>query len=220
MNAQAVAPVAEPVTAGPGPEAVVSGGVIGPNSVLQLVPLLDESLGRQERDLMLRMCGLSGIPSDEGLMPEAPAARLHQLLRERHPRRARELARQAGMRTGDYILRYRIPPIALRLLRSVPPWLSGPLLANTIEKHAWTFAGSGSFRVVGRQPLTFELKDNPMVRGEQAGTTLCVWHEAVFERLYTHIVDHQLTCEETHCCARGDGVCRFVIRPTWDPELS
>lgn len=185
---------------------------IGPNSVLQLVPLLDESLGQQERLRLMKLSGLEELPGDDGLMDETPAACLHQAVRAHHPALAPALTRCAGERTGDYIIRHRIPVAALRVLRALPPWLSAPLLASVIEKHAWTFAGSGTFRVRSRHPLVFELIDNPVVRGERAAGPICHWHAAVFERLFSDIVDTNLRCEETRCCAAGADSCRFELR--------
>lgn len=185
---------------------------IGPNSVLQLVPLLDEILGSGERERLLRLSGLESLPGDDGLMDERPAAALHQALRAEHPGVAPMMTRQAGERTGDYIIRHRIPVAAMQVLTRLPPWLSAPLLARVIEKHAWTFAGSGQFRIVRRLPLEFELRDNPVVRGEHADAPICHWHAAVFERLFSRIVDPDLRCVETQCCASGADSCRFEIR--------
>jgi divinyl protochlorophyllide a 8-vinyl-reductase len=44
-------------------------------------------------------------------------------------------------------------------------------LGKAIARHAWTFAGSGRFRVVA--PLVFEIADNPIVRGEVSDVPLC-----------------------------------------------
>jgi len=191
--------------AGPG------GARIGPNSVLQLVPVLDAQLGPLARQRLLTSAGLRELPPDEGLMPEGPAAALHQELRRQYPAEAAELAREAGERTGDYILAHRIPPIARRVIRKMPAWLAAPILASSIEKHAWTFAGSGRFRVVSRQPLVFELVDNPVVRGEHADRPLCDWHAAVFQRLFNVLVDKHMKCVETQCCATGAESCRFTL---------
>lgn len=188
------------------------GARIGPGSVLQLVPLLDDRLGTAEREKLMRLSGLKELPSTEGLMDEGPAAELHQAVRRLHPRLAASLTREAGVRTGDHILTHRMPTAAMRVLLALPPWLAAPLLANVIEKHAWTFAGSGAFRVRSRHPLVFELRDNPVVRGERAKAPICHWHAAVFERLFTRIVDEHLRCVETHCCAAGAPACRFEVR--------
>lgn len=187
------------------------GARIGPNSILQLVPVLDAKLGPTARQRLLARAGLEALPADDGLMDEAPAARLHQALRRYHPDAAPELAREAGERTGDYILAHRIPPVARRVMKNMPTWLAAPLLASAIEKHAWTFAGSGRFRVVSRQPLVFELEDNPVVRGEVSDKPLCHWHAAVFQRLFNVLVDRHMQCQERVCCASGADACRFAL---------
>jgi bacteriochlorophyll 4-vinyl reductase len=129
-------------------------------------------------------------------MDEAPAARLHQALRAEMPEVAPMLAREAGWRTGDYILAHRIPKPAQRLLRLMPARLAAPILARAVKNlrgvgavpgglaHAWTFCGSGEFRLVSTWPVVFEIADNPVVRGEHSETPLCHWHAAVFERLF------------------------------------
>ena len=193
----------------PVPAPVVEVHRIGPNSVLQLVPLLDSRLGTGPRAMLLAESGMDELPGEDGLMPEGPAAALHQAVRAHYPDIAPELTRQAGVRTADYIITYRIPPIVRELLRHSPAWLSGPLLARTLEKHAWTFAGSGRFHVAARSPFVFELYDNPVVRGEASSTPVCHWHNAVFQRLFNSLVDPGIRCRETHCCAVGDDRCRF-----------
>ncbi len=188
-----------------------AGHRIGPNSVLQLLPVLDNHLGWQARHALLQQAGLSQPPSDHGLMDEAPAARLHQALRREYPQQARLLAREAGERTGDYIIAHRIPWLIVKLLPVLPSRVACSLLAGAIEKHAWTFAGSGQFRALSRNPLVFELADNPVVRGESALAPLCEWHSAVFQRLFNALVDPGLSCRETQCCACGQPACRFTI---------
>jgi divinyl protochlorophyllide a 8-vinyl-reductase len=197
-----------PVAASP---PLAPGARIGPDSVLQLVPLLEQRLGEQARNELLHGSGLSALPSGEGLMDEEPAARLHQSVRRLYPDSAAELTGLAGELTAAMIIERRMPLAALRVLRALPPWLSAPLLANTIAKHAWTFEGSGSFRIVSRDPVVFELHDNPVVRGERAARPVCHWHAAVFQRLFQDIVDPGLRCSETHCLASGDDACRFRI---------
>jgi divinyl protochlorophyllide a 8-vinyl-reductase len=82
-------------------------------------------------------------------------------------------------------------------------------LGKAIARHAWTFAGSGRFRVVA--PLVFEIADNPIVRGEVSDVPLCHWHRAVFETLFRALVDDRLRCAEVACCATGNAACRFVL---------
>lgn len=142
-------------------------------------------------------------------MPEGPAARVHQALRRIEPEMAPNLSWAAGVGTGRYILQHRIPHAAQRVLRWLPASLSGALLGRAIARHAWTFVGSGGFRIAG--PLTFEIADNPIVRGETSDHPICHWHCAVFQTLFADLVSPDLRCEETACCAMGAPACRFVL---------
>src|SRR6056297_836771 len=146
-------------------------GRIGPNAVLQLLPVLDAA----EPGLAVRMlaaAGLDGPPSDAGLMDEGPAAALHRTVRRARPDADALLAR-AGRGTADYILAHRIPGPAQAMLRALPGPVAAPLLARAIARHAWTFAGSGRFRIAGRAPPVFELAGNPLIAGEAAEAPLC-----------------------------------------------
>ncbi len=184
---------------------------IGPNAVLQLVPVLDRVVGRAARVRMMAGAGLFEMPDGTTMIDEGPVARLHQHMRRDLPDLAPAIARAAGRRTGDYILIHRIPRPAQALLHVLPAALSARLLAQAIARHAWTFAGSGRFRVASRAPLVFEIADNPMVRGEHARAPVCHWHAAVFARLYARLVAPDYTCTEIACCATGAPACRFVL---------
>lgn len=188
------------------PEDVRGSGLIGPNAILQLVPVLDRA-GLTDR--VLARAGVFELPSDAGLMPEAPAARVHQALRAEDPELAPVLAWEAGVRTARYIMAHRIPPAAQALLRWLPGWLAQPILEKAIARHAWTFAGSGRFAVLGRG--VFEIADNPIVAREQSPVPLCHWHAAVFETLFSSLVDPRITARETECCATGARACRFEL---------
>ncbi|MEL7211695.1 MAG: bacteriochlorophyll 4-vinyl reductase [Pseudomonadota bacterium] len=185
-------------------------GLIGPNAILQLVPVIEQAGGRALRDEVFAAAGVFDLPSGDQMISEAPAARVHQALRAQVPNLAAALAWEAGRRTADYILANRIPAFAQRILKALPWRLSAQLLSKAIQKNAWTFAGSGTFRVL--TPLRFELADNPIVAGETSETPLCHWHAAVFERLYQVLVHPQMICRETDCIAQGAGACRFELR--------
>lgn len=185
---------------------------IGPNAILQLVPVLEDAAGPDTTAHILAMAGIFALPDPgAGLTEEAPAARLHQAMRLELPEVAPMLAREAGWRTGDYILEHRIPKGAQRLLRLMPARLSVPILARAVEKHAWTFCGSGAFRLVSTWPVAFEIADNPVVRGERSDTPLCHWHAAVFERLFSTLCGARWRAVETECCAQGRPACRFIL---------
>jgi divinyl protochlorophyllide a 8-vinyl-reductase len=185
---------------------------IGPNAVLQLVPVLKDAAGAAMAKHLLAMAGVFELPDpDAGLMDEAPAARLHQAMRREMPEAAPMLAREAGWRTGDYILANRIPKKAQALLKLMPARLSAPILARAVEKNAWTFCGSGAFSLVSTWPVVFEIRNNPVVRGEHSETPLCHWHTAVFERLFSALCGQNWRCAETRCCAQGAPACRFEM---------
>ena len=184
-------------------------GLIGPNAILQLVPVIELAGGRELRDQIFAAAGVFDMPSGDHMISEAPAARVHQALRAQVPDLAAALSWEAGKRTADYVLANRIPPFAQRLLKVLPWRMSAPLLARAIAKNAWTFAGSGTFRVV--TPYRFELADNPIVAGEHSDTPLCYWHAAEFERLFQALVHPHMICRETHCTAQGADACVFEL---------
>ena len=184
-------------------------GLIGPNAILQLVPVLDKSFGEDTRAGLLARAGITTLPDGSGMIDEGPVAALHQQLRAEMPDRAAELAAEAGRGTADYILAHRIPRLAQAVLKALPWHLSARLLAQAIGKNAWTFAGSGTFEVLS--PLCFRISDNPVIRGEESDHTLCHWHAAVFERLYQVLVHRDLTCTEVSCAAMGADACVFCL---------
>jgi divinyl protochlorophyllide a 8-vinyl-reductase len=184
-------------------------GRIGPNAVLQLISVLERAGGEALPARLCAAAGLGEVRGDRGLIDEAPVARLHALVRAELPD-PDPILREAGLATGAYILANRIPGVVRGLLKLLPPPIAARLLAQAIAKHAWTFAGTGAFRVV--DPRTFELENNPLIRGEAANRPLCVWHAGVFERLYQTLVDRRLACAETACAAQGAPACRFELR--------
>ncbi|MDT8857908.1 bacteriochlorophyll 4-vinyl reductase [Paracoccaceae bacterium Fryx2] len=191
----------------------VQGHRIGPNAVLQLHDVLEREEGAQIRRALFACADLIPPPPDAGMLPEDEVARLHHALRLYLPHKAPHLSRLAGLAVGDYILANRIPKLAQRLIKALPAPLGARLLAIAITKHAWTFAGSGAFRVVNHRPLTFEIANNPLVASDTAATPQCHWHAAVFERLFSQLVWPDVTVEETTCCACGDPACVFVLHP-------
>lgn len=192
----------------PGP-VLAEGARIGPNAILQLVAVLDRE-GPGAGAGFLRAAGVA-LPSDSAMAPEADCRAAHLALRRLRPD-APALLRDAGLATGDYILAHRIPAPAQRLIRALPAALGARLLAGAIARHAWSFAGSGRFRIAARRPLTFEIAGNPLCP-EAAPAPACVWHAAVFERLFARLVWPGAAVEEIACAAVAGEACRFVIRP-------
>lgn len=183
------------------------GARIGPNAVLQLIAVLDRAEGRRVRDRVF--AGLRLPAPDSGMIPEAEAVAAHRAVRAALPDRAEALLAEAGLATADYILRHRIPAPARWLIRAMPAKFGAKLLARAIARHAWTFAGSGRFRVAGFKPLVFELTGNPLAVKGRA----CVWHAAVFRRLFAALVWPHCRVDEVDCAGRGGACCRFVVFP-------
>lgn len=186
------------------------GALVGPNAVIQLgeTLLAHDELGLAQRVYLAagHLDWLRHPPA--GMIAEADAAALHTALRLfAPPHEARAFASEAGRRTGDYILANRIPPLAQKLLRALPARVAARLLLKAISRHAWTFAGSGRFSCETGTPTRFSIARNPLA---QPGG--CVWHEAVFTRLFQELAHPRAVVREIACCADGDAACRFKVR--------
>lgn len=182
-------------------------GLIGPNAILQLVPIIERLGGSDLVAGMMARAGVFNMPTGLEMIPEGEAARLHHQLRLEEPELAPRLAHEAGWQTANYIMAHRIPKPAQTVLKVLPTWAAARLLSAAIEKHAWTFAGTGAFRTDG--PWRFEIAGNPLVKGEQDAAPMCHWHAAVFERLYRKLVHRGCRCRETVCGCQGGDLCRF-----------
>lgn len=191
---------------------VVASARIGPNAILQHLPVLDAMIGTRLRDALLHRAGVSEPPADAGMLPEDEVARLHNAVRLFLPDRASAIQRAAGLATGDYILANRIPRAAQLVIRALPSWAGARVLSSAIAKHSWTFAGSGVFRVAGHGPLIFEIRNNPLATGGSEHG-ICHWHVAVFERLFSALVWPDVQVVELACSASGAPACLFRITP-------
>ena len=192
---------------------VTVGGRIGPNAILQTIQVLDRAEGYNLRNAVLLQAGVAVPPPDVGMLPEADCAAVHHALRSLLPSRANALLRESGLATGDYILRHRIPRAAKVALRLLPRDIAARILARAIARHAWTFAGSGSFNVSRLQPLEFTVTGNPLIKGAIADHPMCHWHAAVFERLFASLVWPEVRVTETACAASGAACCHFQLHP-------
>lgn len=182
-----------------------TGARIGPNAILQLVRVIDHFEGRAARDRVMAVAGVAVPPDDAGMWPEAECRAVHVATHVVMPDRAEGLLRLAGTATADYILEHRIPRVAQAVIRLLPGPLGARVLAAAITRNAWTFVGSGRFRVAAHRPLTFEIADNPLHPGEGRA---CVWHAAVFERLFRRLVWRAAMVSEADC----GRLCRFEVR--------
>lgn len=195
-----------------------TGGRIGPNAVTQLAAALEAEGGRDLLGDLMAKAGLPDLPGSDEMIDERIAQRLHGAVRSGAPGLAPAILADAGRRTADYILAHRIPGAAKIVLRVMPEGVAARLLAAAIARHAWTFAGSGHFDVVS--PARFELRGNPLIRGEQSEEPLCCWHEAVFNGLYGKLVSPRMRWRETTCAAQGAAACVFErqVVPQTSPD--
>lgn len=185
-------------------------GLIGPNAILQLVPVLEAQCGAARMRDIFAQAALSRWPDGLAMIPQEDAARVHQAVREAEPEHARAILRAAGERTAANILAHRIPRIAQIILKILPAPFAARILSRAIAQHAWTFTGSGQFRAV--TAWHFEIAHNPLIAGERNALCLCVWHDAVFETLYRNLVSPHVRCIETTCGAQTDDcICRFTL---------
>lgn len=122
----------------------------------------------------------------------------------------------SGRRTGRYVLHHRIPAPVRLLLRPLPRSLRLQFLLEAIERHAWTFAGSGSFHFrTGRRPLV-SLRHGPPAREVPSSEPLHAYYRGAFEELLRALVAPTIQLEETDALgvAHREGVDFHIQFPT------
>jgi divinyl protochlorophyllide a 8-vinyl-reductase len=187
---------------------------VGPNAVTRVGEALDTLYGRATTYAVFADAGLTGYldawPQD--MVDEAEVAQLNRALHDHLPESSfRQVARDAGRRTGDYLLAYRIPKPVQAVLRPAPAWLAGRVLLKAIARNAWTFAGSGAFDAAAGRPFAVTIADCPLCREIRADHPVCDTYTATFERLFRVLVHPHAEASETACQAVGAHACRFEI---------
>ena len=188
--------------------------LIGPNAIIQLVEALRAHWGHQETRKLLEGVGL-GVYCDQpprSMVPQTEVVALHQRLFNAVDRQEfKRLSAEAGRRTGDYLLANRIPRPVQWLLKRMPDALAARLLSRAIQKHAWTFAGSGVFAYRWQAGLEFSITGNPVIAGLHSEVPICDYYAATFERIFRVLVNERWRVVEQSCEASGDAACRFEI---------
>jgi len=197
---------------------------IGPNAIVQLANAMRVDEGEGGVTRLFRSAHLTRYLGHwpEAMVDETEVVRLHHTLwREWPADRSRRLSRDAGMRTGDYLLAHRIPGLLQWLLRRLPAAIAARILMRAILRHAWTFAGSGRFTACevsdvsghsydARWALT--IRGNPMCHGvPRREHPACDYYAATFERLFAALVHPHAQVIETACESCGDDACRFEL---------
>ncbi len=159
--------------------------VIGPNAILQTEAALRAAGGDVLVEAIFAKAGLSHflIERPNDMIDETAPIALFKAIFQTFPRRdGMRIALDAGRRTGRYILANRIPVPVRWILKALPPGTAAPILLKSIERHAWTFAGSGDCRVETGDPARLIIANNPMKM------PCCAWHVGVFEVLFRDMV--------------------------------
>ena len=188
---------------------------IGPNAITQVMEVLTNRFGGVVTGTFFASAGLGAhiaSPPRE-MVSERDVAVLQIALREQFGVQvAAAISRDAGRRTGDYLLAHRIPKRVQLLLRWMPAPLAARVLAQAIARHSWTFAGSGTFEVRPGRPFVFAIRHNPICSKIRASEPACDFYAATFERLFQSIVHPNSRVLETQCESMGAPACVFEIR--------
>ena len=187
---------------------------IGPNAITRVAEALRESGPEDRVEHLYTRAGLAHYLAQppEKMVDEREVTRLHQVLRdELGIPAALEIARSAGVRTGDYLLAHRIPKGVQVLLKWLPARLASQVLLNATQRHAWTFAGSGELRVRKTYPPHLAIAGCCICQGAKAETPLCDFYAAAIERLFQQLVHPRSRVTETQCQALGAEACTFEV---------
>lgn len=183
---------------------------VGPNAIIQTRTALDELAGSDARRAIFGAAGLERFTdTDPDAMVDAGIVNAlnRQIAARLDAKTADAVMKRAGELTGDYILANRIPKAAQWLLKHLPSDVAQRVLLAAIARNAWTFAGNAR---VDKGPDFIAIHDNPICLGRN-GFSSCIWHAAVFRRLFQTLVDPAITIHETECAGRGGRMCRFEI---------
>jgi len=184
-------------------------GRIGPNAVLQLAGVLLEEDGAERRAQVFRRAGLLAhlASPPTTMVEEQEVARLFTALREEFGQAtALHRLREAGGRTAEYLLAHRIPAFARLLLPNMPAHFAAVLLTRSIQRHGWTFLGTGSLEVVRGNPLGIRIRLAECL--VPIGRLASEFYRATFEGLFRRLVHRDARALAQPA---GQGVCRFDI---------
>jgi divinyl protochlorophyllide a 8-vinyl-reductase len=127
------------------------------------------------------------------------------------PDRAGAILYRSGEHTADYVFDHCIPAIFRALLGRLPAPLGLRLLLPEIGKHAWTFAGSGTFSFGLGQTLWLGIGIPEGPDTSDIAAVLCRYYCGAFTHLLRHLVSRRIELREIACQARGDRACVYRI---------
>ena len=184
---------------------------IGPNAVTRLAEAARAALGADACTALFAGAGLAGYLTEPpaAMVEEDEVVALYAVLAVRHPAEAEAIAIDTGQRTARYLLAHRIPRPVQWILHALPPGAASRVLVWAIGKHAWTFAGSGTFSARHRDGLGVMIEGGPFAAPGMAERPLRAFYEAVFATLFATLVSRCARVEDGGASA---GACRFAVR--------
>jgi len=195
---------------------VAAAARIGPNAVIQTAGVLRDRYGRAQAEALLaEATGRSLEQMPTHMVDEAEVrALVGTCLAHLGHGQTRAVLREAGQRTAEYLLANRIPRPAQWLLRVLPASIGMRLLSRAMAQHAWTFAGSGHFRVRFGRPPEFTIDDCPLCRGLALEAPVCDFYAGTFEVLLSRLVRRDTCVAQVESAASGGRACRYAVRWT------
>ena len=210
---------------------------IGPNAIIRLLEALQASVGGDRaRDIFERAGQARHLATPPvQMVDEADVNSLYTLLpAQLGSGLAAEVSQRAGRLTGDYLLAHRIPHAVQQLLHWLPAPVAARVLLGAIQRHAWTFVGSGVFIVEAaprlsteagrtaalngeahaqsRPRLLLRVERCPICRGSAQAAPGCSYYAATFERIFAVLVHPHASVHESACAAMGASACVFEVR--------
>ncbi len=191
-------------------------GRVGPNAIIRVLEALQSSdRDRATTDAVFQGAAIAHYletPPAEMVIEQEVIALQRALRDQLGIARARAIAHDAGLRTGDYLLANRIPGPAQTVLKLLPARLASRVLLKAIGGNAWTFVGTGVFESSARFPPKITIHDSLLCRGTSADQPVCDFYTGTFERLFRVLVNPNTVVTETACRATGAASCVFEIR--------
>jgi divinyl protochlorophyllide a 8-vinyl-reductase len=187
-------------------------GRVGPNAIVRVAEALVDRIGPDAAQALFGAAGIvHHLLSAPGAMVDEDdvGALQAQLRRSLAPHLAEAVCEDAGRRTGDYLLAHRIPRAAQAVLKLLPAGLAARVLTQAIARHAWTFAGSGTFSYTPGKPFVLRIAGCPLCRRIRADGPVCHYYAATFERIFRALVSPRTRVVEIECEAAGGRACTF-----------
>lgn len=192
--------------------------LIGPNALIQTAAAL-QALEPLEMAGILEAAGESEVPAHppEAMVDERRFSRLACAVLERlGAERTERVMRSSGERTAEYLLAHRIPVPFQWLVRRLPADLGLRLLLGAIGSHAWTFAGSGSFRyeLRGDGRVLLHIEGCPACRELADRRPACGFYAGTFARLFRELIDPRMAVRPVPCPDGTGPCCAMLAQPT------